>query len=258
MIYRLKQWRTAAYFAVLSFRRNPAASFFTIILPVIFMLLFGSIFGDDVTDSGAKVVTYQVPGIIALSVVSAAFLNLAMTSVYRREVGQLKRIRSTPMPPLVYILAQVAAAFVIVAFMTLLMVVIGRLLFGVTFNLDTLPTFVISLIIATASFAALGLAITAIIPSQDAAPAITNFIVLPLYFVSDVFLITDDQTSGVIKWAGDVFPVKHLARSLQDSFNPLADSISIPWTDWAVMAAWGGFGVVVASRTFRWTPRSTE
>jgi len=253
--YRLAQVATAARYAILTFRRNPAGTFFTIVLPVIFLVMFGSIFGDERTASGAKVITFQVPGIVTLSVVSATFVNLAMTATYRRELGQLKRIRSTPMPPAVYILGQVAAAFVIVAFMAVLMIVIGRLIFGVTFNFETLPVFAVSLVIATVAFSALGLAVTAIIPSQDAAPAITNFIVLPLYFVSDVFIIYDEGATGFIKWAGDIFPVKHLAHSIQDSFNPFVDTVVVPWGSWAVMGAWGVAGVIIASLTFRWTPR---
>ena len=83
----------------------------------------------------------------------------------------------------------------------------------------------------------------------------TNFIVLPLYFVSDVFVITDPDSSSVIQFVGDLFPIRHLATALQDSFNPFVDTVDIPWTDWAVLGAWGVFGLVVASRTFRWAPR---
>ena len=87
---------SAAKFALLSFRRNSAATFFTIIFPLLFLVLFGFIFGDEIEDSGAKVATFQVPGILALAIVSATFVNLAMNAVIRREAGQLKRLRGTP------------------------------------------------------------------------------------------------------------------------------------------------------------------
>ena len=246
---------SAFKFSLLSFRRNPAATFFTIGFPILFLVLFGFIFGDQVTDSGAKVATFQVPGILSLSIVSATFFNLAMGQIFRRETGQLKRLRGTPMPPLAYMGGQILAAFVVVVFMTVLVVVLGRLLFGVAFNWNTLPLFAVSVLLGSATFSALGLAVTAIIPNQDAAPAITNAIVFPLYFVSDVFLQSED-TPRFMQIVGDIFPVKPLTQSLQDSFNPFLADVTVPWSKWAVVVAWGVFGVLAATKFFRWTPET--
>lgn len=248
----MKQLITSSRFALLAFRRNPAASFFTIVLPLIFMVLFGTIFGGETMSNGAKVATFTVPGILALSLVSATFVNLAITTVFQREKGQLKRIRITPLRPVVFIASQIFAATVIVAIMTVLLIVVGKVLFDVTFNLDTLPTFLITVILATAVFSALGLALTTIIPNENAAPAFTNMIALPLYFVSDVFIQTDNPPAW-LKWVGDIFPVKHLARALQPSFNPFLQNVEIPWAHWAVMAAWGIFGAIVAATRFKWS-----
>lgn len=249
----LRQVATAAKFSLLTFRRNPAASFFTIIFPIIFLLLFGFLFGSEEMDSGASVATFQVPGILALSVISATFVNLAISTTFRRELGQLKRLRSTPMPPLVYLIGQILGVFVIVAFMTVLVTLIGRILFDTTFNFETIGVFVISLFLGTLAFSAMGFGVTALIPSQDAAPAITNFIVLPLYFISDVFVQVDGEST--ISKIASFFPVQHLARSLQQSYNPFLTSVEVPWTNWLVLAIWGVIGVVGSLLFFRWTPR---
>lgn len=251
----ISQIANAAKFALLSFRRNPASTFFTVVLPLIFLILFGFIFGSEEISPGVKVTTFQVPGILALSIISATFVNLAITTTFRRELGQLKRIRSTPMPPVAYILGQVLASLVISAFMAVLVVAAGRLLFGVSFQRETTAVFVVSIVLGAMAFAALGLAVTAIIPSQDAAPAVTNMLALPLYFISDVFILIDDNTPAVIRWIGDIFPVKHLARALQPSFDPFLASVQVPWTHWMVIAAWGIFGVMVAATKFQWSPR---
>jgi len=246
---------SATKYSLLSFRRNPAATFFTIGFPLLFLVLLGSIFGDEVTNSGATVATFQVPAILALSLVSATFVNIAMGQVFRREDGQLKRLRGTPMPPLAYIGGQLLASFAIVAFMTVLVIVLGRLLFGVVFNWSSLGIFAISLLIGSLAFSALGLAVTTIIPNQDAAPAITNALVFPLYFISDVFIITDGD-GGILSKIGSFFPVRPLVQSLQDSFNPFIDSVDVPWSKWAVVAAWGVFGVIIAAKFYRWTPQT--
>lgn len=249
----------AAKYSLLSFRRNPAATFFTVVFPVMFLVIFGFVFGgEDITSDGntVKVSTFIVPGILTLSIVSATFVNLAMGQVFRREFGQLKRLRGTPLSPLAYMLGQILASLVIVVFMTVLVTVIGRIFFGVEFNLSSIGVFAVGLFIGSMSFSALGLAITAIIPNQDSAPAFTNALVFPLYFVSDVFFFTDEESTGFFSKIGDFFPVKPLNESLRDSYNPFIESVSIPWGKWAVVAAWGLFGVVAAAKFFKWTPQT--
>ena len=251
----ITQISSATRFALLAFRRNSAATFFTIIFPLLFLVIFGFIFGDEIIeDEGVKVATYQVPGILALALVSATFVNLAMPAVIRREAGQLKRLRGTPVRPIVWVLGQIVAAFVIVVIMTVLVTVMGRLFFGVVFNFETVGVFALTVLIGSAAFSALGLAITALIPNENAASAITNAIVLPLYFVSDVFLITDQDGDGFIDRVGDYFPIKPLAQALRSSYDPFLDGVEVPVTEWLVIAVWGAAGVVLASRFFRWTP----
>jgi ABC-2 type transport system permease protein len=250
---------SSAKYALVSFRRNPAATFFTIIFPVLFLVIFGLVFGSgEMGPAGqrVKVSTFIVPGILALSIVSATFVNLAMNQVIRREAGQLKRLRGTPLSPLGHIVGQILAALVIVVFMTVLVTVIGRLFFGVEFNLSSIGVFSLSVALGAIAFSALGLAITAIIPNDDAAPAITNATVFPLYFISDVFFFSGGDSSGFIDALGDFFPIKPLAESLQDSYNPFIESVSIPWGKWAVIAAWGMFGIALAARFFKWTPQT--
>ena len=243
-----------ANFDLLIFRRNPAATFFTVILPIIFLLLFTSIFGNQENEFGVRAATGYVPGILALAIVSATGVNLAITMTTRRERGVLKRVRSTPIPSWVFIASQAMAGFVLSVIMTVVIVLIGLVLFDVSVNINGIPSLVITVFIGALSFAAIGLALTSIIPSEDAAPAVTNAIFLPLYFVSDVFIVGAD-TPGFIETIGNIFPVKHLSNALMESFDPLAASAPFPWENWLVIAAWGIACAVITVRTFRWTPR---
>lgn len=247
---------SAAKYALLSFRRNPAATFFTIVFPVIFLVIFGFVFGNEEVDSGAKVATFIVPGILGLSIVSATLVNQAITQVVRREAGQLKRLRGTPLNPLAYIGGQILASFVIVVLMTVLVTVIGRLFFGVVFQWETLGVFVATVVIGSIAFSAMGLALTAIIPNEDAAPAVTNAAVFPLYFISDVFFFSDEDSTGLVSQIGDIFPVKPLVNSLGQSYDPFLQSVEVPWAKWGVIIAWGAFAVIMAMRFFRWTAQT--
>ena len=250
------QLRTQARYSLLSFRRNPAATFFTVILPLIFLMLFTSIFGNDEIDgTGVRLATVYVPGILALSVISATMVSLAINITTKRENGILKRVRGTPLRPWVFVAGEVAAGLVITALMTVLVVAIGRVLFDVTLYSAGIPNLLISLILGAAAFSALGLALTVIIPNEKAAPAVTNMVALPLYFVSDVFIPTSDDTPRLITLIGDLFPIKHLSLALGQTFDPVIDGTPMAWKHWAVIAAWGAFGTLVAVRRFSWTPR---
>ncbi len=246
--------RQQVLFDLLIFRRNPASTFFTVALPLIFLVIFTSIFGNETLENGAKVATLYVPGILALAIVSATTVNLAITMTTRRERGILKRVRGTPMPPWVFVASQAVAGFALSVFMTVLIVAVGRLLFGVTLNNPGIPSLAITVLVGSVSFAAMGLAMTAIIPSEEAAPAVTNALMLPLYFISDVF-IPGHQIPEWVQTVADLFPIKHLSVALQESFDPTAEVAPWPWDNWLVIAAWGAAAVLVALRGFRWIPR---
>ena len=253
---RLRQVRSETRFNLLGFRRSPAATFFTVILPLVFLVIFTSIFGNyTINATGARVATQYVPGILALALVSATFMNQAIFTVIKRESGVLKAMRATPLPPWVYVGGSVVSSLVLTAMMTVLVMGIGRIVYGVGIQAGALPSLFVSLAVGTAAFSALGLAVTCMCPSEQAAPAITNMFVLPLYFVSDVFVITSSGPPHWMGLIGDIFPIKHLAHALRHTFDPFIDGVPVPVGNWLVMAAWGVFGVLVTVRCFRWTPR---
>ena len=253
---RLAQLRSEASFNLLGFRRSPAATFFTAVLPLIFLVIFTSIFGNEVISAtGARVATLYVPGILALALVSANFMNAAIFTVVKRESGVLKAMRATPLPPWIYVGGQVAASLVLTAVMTVLVIGIGWLGYGVEIQPGAVPSLLITLGVGAAAFSALGLAVTCVCPSEQAAPAITNMCVLPLYFVSDVFI----PSVGAPRWMsliGDIFPIKHLALALGRTFDPFTEGVPLPAWRWGIILAWGVFGVLVTLRFFRWTPRN--
>jgi ABC-2 type transport system permease protein len=125
--------------------------------------------------------------------------------------------------------------------------------YGVTVPSHTLPGLVLTVVVGAAACCALGFALTALIPSENAAPAIVNAIVLPLYFFSGVFIPDNSLPSGM-KFIGSLFPVRHLFQAFLTAFDPATRGSGIAVGHLAVLAVWGLAGGVVAARTFRWTP----
>jgi ABC-2 type transport system permease protein len=240
------------------FWRNPASVFFTVAFPVILLLIFATVFGDQTVDvaGGIETTTYYVPAIVTLSVISATMQSLAMSLVIAREEGRLKRGRSTPMPAWVFIAGRVGNSIVVALLMLALIAALGRIAYGVAIPWDRLPAIVLTLAVGAAAFCCLGVALTAAIPSQDAAAPIVNALLLPLYFLSGIFIPDDQLPSGVIHFA-DAFPVRHFFEALFNAYVPAAAGGSgVEWGNLAAVAAWGAAGLLLAVRYFRWTPRT--
>src|SRR3954449_5918875 len=239
-----------------AFWRNPASVFFTVMFPVVLLLIFATVFGDQTVDvrGGIETTTYYVPAIITLSIISATMQNLAMSLVIAREDGRLKRGRGTPMPPWVFIAGRIGNSIVVALLMLALLAAIGGVLYGVDVPWDRLPAILLALVVGAASFCCLGIALTAAIPSQDAAAAIVNAMLLPLYFLSGVFIPEDQLPDGVIAFA-DLFPVRHFFDAFFDAYVPAGGS-AVSWDNLAVVALWGVAGLLLAIKFFRWTPRS--
>ena len=239
------------------FWRNPAAVFFTVMFPVILLLIFATIFGDEIVEvgGGVETTTYYVPAIITLSVISATMQTLTMSLVIAREDGRLKRGRATPMPPWVFIAGRVGNSIVVAFLMMILVAAIGGLLYGVPVPWGRIPDLAVVLVIAASSFCCLGIALTAAIPSQDAAAPIVNALLLPLYFLSGVFIPDDQLPSGVIHFA-DLFPVRHFFEAFFDAYVNAPDGgPALAWGHLAIVAAWGIAGLLLAIRFFSWTPK---
>src|SRR5207302_4263680 len=141
---------------------------------------------------GIGVEADYVPAIITMAVISATMQSLAMSLTIAREDGRLKRGRGTPMPPWVFIAGRIGNAIVVSLLMLALLAAIGKIGFGVAIRWSRLPQIVVTLAVGAVAFCCLGVALTAAIPSADAAAAIANSNLQPLYFLSSVF-IPEDQ-----------------------------------------------------------------
>jgi ABC-2 type transport system permease protein len=238
------------------FWRNPASVFFTVMLPLIFLFIFCSIFGGDTIEErgNVSIATYYVPGILTLAVVSATLVSLAISLVEARESGRLKRVRSTPLPTWAIVSGRVGNAIVVSLMMTVLVTLIGKLVYDVEIPTTTIPALVVTLLVGAFSFSCLGFALTAVIPNEDAAPAITNVAVLPLYFLSGVFIPDSEIPDGVLDVAS-VFPIRNFFEALFTAFDPATAGAGFEWGHLGVVALWGVGGLLLAMRFFKWAPR---
>ncbi len=240
-----------------AFWRNPASAFFTFAFPLMFLVIFTALLGSGEVEVAPGVViqqdTYYVAAMAAFSVITATYTNLAMSVSFIRDEGILKRTRGTPLPAWVYLSGRVVHAVMV----ALLLVVITSA-FGVAFYDAEVPWGVrrgahaATVIVGAMAFSALGLATTAIIPNAVASPAIVNAIILPLLFISGIFIPLGPDAPEWMRVVGNVFPVKHFAEAMLGSF---VGAPPFEWSDVVVVAVWGVAGLLAAVRFFSWEPR---
>src|SRR4029453_6084401 len=235
-----RQWRLERRM----FWRNPTAAFFSFVLPLLFLFLFGAIFSGD-----QETLDVIVAGILGLSVMSTTFNALAMNITFLREEGVLKRIHGTPMPPVSYLGGVAANAVSNAAVQVSIVGLGGPLFFGIGWPKDWLELAVFAAA-GVATLAALGVAFSHVIPNFDAAPAYTNIVFLPVIFISGVFYDVDNAPQ-FLQDVAQVLPLTHIIDGLSAALVTGA-SLADHAGDLAVVLAWGLFGTVFAVRGFSW------
>lgn len=239
-----------------AFWRNPASAFFTFSFPLMFLVIFTAVLGHGTVVIGGRRFhesAYYVAAMGAFSVITACYTNISISLTFLRDTGVLKRINATPLPASVYLTARIVHALLTSALLVAITVVFGRFAYDAEVPTGAaLVRFVFMLLVGAASFCALGCAITALIPNFDAAAPIVNATMLPLLFLSGVFIPVGDDAPSWITWAARVFPVKHFADGMQAGYL----GTHFRWSDVLVVGLWGLGGLLAATRFFSWEPRT--
>lgn len=240
-----------------AFWRNPAAAFFTFAFPLMFLVIFNLLFGNEKIEllgRSTTTSTFYVPAIAAFSVITACYTNIAISLSFSRDEGVLKRKLGTPLPAAAYLAARVTLCIALALLLVVITTAAGALFYGVAIDLAKVPAILLTLVVGAAAFCSLGFAITAFIPNADASPAVVNGTILPLLFISDVFIQPGAPPEWVARVAG-FFPVKHLSHAMLEAFNPFSEGSGISGSDLLIVAAWGVAGAAIALRFFSFEPR---
>ena len=240
---------------LLRFWRNTQSRYFTVLLPIVFLVIFAAIFkGDTIVDGKIiKLTTFYVPGIMTLGIISATYVNLTQAVVTQREGGELKRVRGTPLPASFVISSRAGVGVVVAIVMSALLLALGALAYGVAVP-HAIVALIVAVVVGAAAFACISFAVSTRIRAADSAAPATNLTVLPLYFISGVF-VPERQIPRFLRDIAAVFPIQHLAKALRQPFiEPHGAGVS--GGDLLVVAVWGVVALLIAARRFRWSPSS--
>jgi len=247
-----------------TFFRTPEQVFFTFLLPVLFVVIFSTIFSGEIDGGppGAEKVQfaqYFVPGMIATGIVSATFASLAMTVSIEQHDGLLRRLSATPLPRSAYFAGKIGLALVTSFLEVVLILGIGVALYGVDIPTEPVKWMVFAgvFFLGVASCSLLGIAYTRLIRTGSSAPAIVQPPYLVLQFISGVFL-QYSQVPGGLQLVASFFPLKWMVQGLRYTFLPewiAADDYGGGYQVdrvFLVLGAWFVVSFLLARFFFRW------
>ncbi len=240
-----------------NFWRNVPAWVFTFLFTILFLVLFSALAGNSKiqTLNGIKFEDYYVPSIITLGIISSCYTSLAMTLISRRESGNLKALRATPISPIIYLGGLIGSALIVSLILVIITVSFGISVYGTSFPHHLVALF-ISLAVGTFAFCSFGIAVSSIIPNQEAAPAVINGIILPLYFISGTFYALGNST--LLARIAMFFPVRPFILSVFTSFDPLNNSNGYDMHALLSLLAWGVISALFSAYRFRFLPKQAH
>jgi ABC-2 type transport system permease protein len=232
--------------------REPLAFFFSLAYPVLLLLLFGFIYGNQPAPEfwgrNFGTVDASVPAYTAIIIGTVALVGIPIDTATNRETGVLRRYRATPLHPLAYLVASVAVYLVIALLGMALLVLTGKLVFGLRMEgswFSILPAFILSAF----AFFSVGYLIASIVPTARIAQAVGMVIFFPMMFLSGAGMPLQLLPEGLRK-VSDYLPMSYVVRLIQGLW--FGDAWSTLWLPTLVLAVILVVGTALSSKLFRW------
>ena len=232
------------------FWRSREAAVFIFVFPLLLYALLGSVYGGHIDGRPAKDVL--LAGLIGYGAANTALAGLAIILVGRREMGVLKRLRATPLPPRTYIGAVLLSTLTTFALQTIALVALGRIAFGASVPANR-AGLAGAVVLGVVCFAGLGVGAAALIRSAEGVSAVVNVVVLPMAFLSGSFGPTRNYPA-FLQAVADVLPLTYYLDIVNGVYLRGESFFADP-SALAIVLGWGAAGLLVALRWFGWTPR---
>ena len=230
------------------FLREPAAVFFTLAFPLLVLLLFSTIFGNEPAPGfpGLRGVDVSTPAYTGMIIGTVGLIGIPITLAAYREQGVLRRLRATPLHPSVVLGAHVLVNLFMTALGIALLLVTARLVYDL--RLPAAPLSVtLAFVLASLSFFAVGFVLAGLLPSPRVATAVGQALFFPMLFLSGASLPREIR-SETLRQVSEFLPLTHAVTLVQNLW--LGDG----WDALAVAVLTGVLigSVLVSARTFRW------
>ena len=232
------------------FLREPVGAFFTLVFPLMFLFLFGSIYGNDPLPqlNGKGTVDISVPAYTAMIIATTGLLGLTITLAAYREQGVLRRLRTTPIHPLAVLASQVIVLFMMTTLGMLLLVIAGKLVYHLRFEGNVFYVLV-GFTLSSFSFFSLGLVLAGLMPTARTAQVVGLAILYPMLFLSGAGFPRELLPESIIN-ISKFLPLTYVVKLLRGLW--IGESWRSHIVDVVVLSAMLVVGVLVSVKLFRW------
>jgi len=233
------------------FFREPAAFFFTLILPAFLLIIFGAIFGntpDPRFNSKLGYIDAEVPGITAIIIATVALMGIPISTAEEREKQILRRYRATPLSPITYLTATIAVYFSMALLGMFVLIAIAKIFFGLRFEGSWLSVFA-GFSLSALAFFAVGYVIASLAPTTRVAQVAGQILFFPMMFLSGATFPLQMMPAGVRR-VSEFLPLTHVIRFLQGLWA--GNSWGTHSTEIVILLVMLIVGAFISSQTFRW------
>jgi ABC-2 type transport system permease protein len=253
-------YRSRAVVELKEFFRQREAVVFTVLLPVLLLVVFGAVLDYDI-GGGVTFTQYFMAGIIAAGILGAGLQNMAISIATERSDGTLKSLAGTPMPRSAYFVGKVVQVLAVTAVIIAILLVIGVVFYDIDLPSGAdWVTFAWVTLLGSAACTLLGIAVSSLAKNGRSASATVTPFALVLQFISGVFFVFG-QLPTWMQTVAAIFPLKWMGQGLRSVFLPDALAAQEPAGSWElgrvalVLALWCVGGLLLCVVTFRWQDR---
>ena len=232
--------------------REPAAFFFTLAFPLLCLLLFGAIYGNEPAPAfwGRPIGTVDasVPAYIGLIIGTIALMNTPIETAANRDSGALRRFRATPLRPITYLVASIAVYFLLALLGIAILMVVGKLVFDLKMAgswLAVLAGFTLSAL----AFFASGYVLASVARTARMAQTLGMLIFFPMIFLSGAGMPVQMLPPGLQEFS-KLLPLSYVVKLMQGLW--FGDGLAVIAMPAAVLCGLLAVGVVLSARLFRW------
>lgn len=202
-----------------------------------------------IASSDLRYVDFIVPGILAMTLMTAGMLGLSLSFVQYREKGILRRVKVSPLPLSRFLGGEITAALVMSLIQAAILLLVGWAVFRVHIHGNWLYIILV-IILGAASFLALGFLVASVTKTLKTAEMASNAITFPMMFLSGVFfpLAILPPFLAVIAKCLPLYYLGDALRKVMIQGKGLGDV----WVDLIVIVGMGLVCFAVSVKLFRW------
>jgi ABC-2 type transport system permease protein len=230
--------------------REPLALFFTLVFPLLLLVIFGSIWGNTpIRDYGGYgYITLSLPGFLAMVVATSGILTLSSTVASYREIGFFRVLQTTPVTPFAVLSGQFASLFAATAASVAVLLIAARLVYNVAMP-DNVLAFAAVFIGNCAALFSFGFLLASVLPSVRTTQIVSMGLFFPMLFL-----------------CGAAMPAAILPPGVREigQFLPLTQAVNLFHSTWfggeasailrnvLALTVFTALNIAFASKAFSW------